>query len=100
MRQVSAAAPVEKCSPLGRTAATMVALLGKGARNTRLAQASNTRKVHLMSTQPTAPHPDEIRIIEDHEQTAHKLAVWFRYPGAWATIIAHSNVRAFDRDQM
>jgi three-Cys-motif partner protein len=45
-------------------------------------------------------HPDETRVAEDHEQTAHKLAVWFRYPGAWATIIAHSKVRTFDRDQM
>lgn len=53
-----------------------------------------------MSTQSSAPHPDEIRIVEDHEQTAHKLAIWFRYPGAWATIIAHSKVRSFDKDQM
>ncbi len=49
------------------------------------------------STPP--PHPDETRIVEDHAQTAHKLAVWGKYPGAWATIIANARaVRFNNRD--
>jgi three-Cys-motif partner protein len=45
------------------------------------------------------PHPDETRIVEDHAQTAHKLAVWGKYPGAWATIIANARaVRFNNRD--
>jgi three-Cys-motif partner protein len=49
---------------------------------------------------PAVRHPDETRIVEDHEQTAHKLAIWAKYPGAWATIIARTRSRTFRSDEM
>jgi three-Cys-motif partner protein len=35
-------------------------------------------------------HPDELRIVEDHQQTEHKLDVMRRYFGAYPTIIARA----------
>lgn len=35
-------------------------------------------------------HPDELRIVEDHQQTEHKLDVIRRYFGAYPTIIARA----------
>lgn len=39
-----------------------------------------------------ARHADEQRVIEDHRQTAHKLAFYRAYVGAWGNILAQAKV--------
>jgi three-Cys-motif partner protein len=45
-------------------------------------------------------HPDELRTIEEHLQTEHKLEVVRRYFGAWAGIIANTSARTFSNRDM
>ncbi len=45
-------------------------------------------------------HPDELRTIEEHLQTEHKLEVVRRYFGAWAGIIANTSRRTFSNRDM
>jgi len=40
----------------------------------------------------TARHADERRIVEDHRQTAHKLALYRLYVGAWGNILAQAKL--------
>lgn len=39
-----------------------------------------------------ARHADEQRVIEDHRQTAHKLALYRAYVGAWGNILAQAKL--------
>jgi hypothetical protein len=39
-----------------------------------------------------ARHADEQRVIEDHRQTAHKLALYRGYVGAWGNILAQAKL--------
>src|SRR5437667_7863336 len=44
----------------------------------------------MRSTHDPAKHADEQRIVEDHRQTAHKLALYRLYVGAWGNILAQA----------
>jgi len=43
-----------------------------------------------MDSGRSQPHPDELRVVEDHQQTEHKLDLIRRYFGAYPTIIARA----------
>jgi three-Cys-motif partner protein len=46
------------------------------------------------------PHPDELRVVEDHLQTQHKLDVYRRYLGAYTTIIARARRVPFNNREV
>jgi three-Cys-motif partner protein len=46
----------------------------------------------MRHTHDPARHADEQRLIEDHRQTAHKLALYRAYVGAWGNILAQAKL--------
>ena len=46
------------------------------------------------------PHPDQHRIVEDHQQTEHKLELYRRYAQHWASILSRAHGRGLDTSHL